>query len=57
MLFRSMNDSVEVYHSWTKVLIDFLLDEKLSPFSRVKRATMLDSEVKALQVKGGLVPR
>ena len=50
-------DTLPHYHSWTKVLIDFLLDEKLSPFSRVKRATMLDSEVKALQVKGGLVPR
>ena len=31
-------DDLPHYTSWVKVLYDFIMDDKLSPYSRVKRA-------------------
>mmetsp|Transcript_10252 Transcript_10252/g.14960 ORF Transcript_10252/g.14960 Transcript_10252/m.14960 type:complete len:370 (-) Transcript_10252:221-1330(-) len=50
-------DDIPHYHSWTKVMVDFVMDPHLSPFSRIKRAMMLDSEVEELRARGGIVPR
>lgn len=49
-------DTIPHYHSWVKVLWDFIVDPKLTPFSRIKRNLMSDSELEALKAKGGLVP-
>lgn len=47
-------DAVPHYHSWTKVLIDFVCDPSLSPFSRMKRKQTTEEEKETLKAKGGL---
>ncbi|GMI51135.1 hypothetical protein ScalyP_jg2354 [Parmales sp. scaly parma] len=48
-------DNIPHYHSWTKVIYDYIVDENVGPFARVKRVTMAQSEVDALKARGGLV--
>lgn len=43
------------YHSWIKVLYDFVMDPKISPFSRTKRVTLEEKEIAAMRAKGGIV--
>lgn len=47
-------DTIPHYHSWTKVLIDFVCDPSLCPFSRMKRHQTTEQEQQALKAKGGL---
>jgi len=47
-------DSIPHYHSWTKVMVDFVCDPSLSPFSRVKRIQTSEEEQNKLKEKGGL---
>eukprot|EP00540_Astrosyne_radiata_P024041 CAMPEP_0116868830 /NCGR_PEP_ID=MMETSP0418-20121206/27420_1 /TAXON_ID=1158023 /ORGANISM="Astrosyne radiata, Strain 13vi08-1A" /LENGTH=115 /DNA_ID=CAMNT_0004504855 /DNA_START=196 /DNA_END=543 /DNA_ORIENTATION=- len=49
-------DTIPHYHSWVKVLWDFLLDPKLSPFSRVKRHDLPKEEIANMKARGGLIP-
>lgn len=48
-------DNLPQYHSWTKVMYDYVVDPKLSPFSRIQRVTATHSEIEALRARGGLV--
>ena len=43
------------YHSWVKVMYDYLVDPKLSPFSRIQRVTATHKENEELHARGGLV--
>jgi len=43
------------YHSWVKVIYDYIMDPALSPFSRTKRVTMTSAAVEELRARGGLV--
>jgi len=48
-------DEIPHYHSWVKVLWDFMMDPKLTPFSRIKRNLVSDEEIEELRARGGLV--
>lgn len=48
-------DDIPHYHSWTKVIYDYIVDNKIDPFSRIKRVTLREEEVEALQRSGGLI--
>mmetsp|Transcript_7048 Transcript_7048/g.10404 ORF Transcript_7048/g.10404 Transcript_7048/m.10404 type:complete len:389 (+) Transcript_7048:105-1271(+) len=48
-------DTLGHYHSFLKVLYDFIFDEKLSPYSRTKRVLAENSEIKDLRARGGLI--
>lgn len=48
-------DDIPHYHSWVKVIWDYIVDDKISPYSRVKRVTMENREIEELKAKGGLV--
>mmetsp|Transcript_22634 Transcript_22634/g.31941 ORF Transcript_22634/g.31941 Transcript_22634/m.31941 type:complete len:359 (-) Transcript_22634:348-1424(-) len=48
-------DDIPHYHSWIKVIYDFIFDDKISPYSRVKRVTLENQEIEDLQSRGGLV--
>lgn len=48
-------DNLPQYHSWVKVLYDYIMDPLLSPFSRVQRVTATNEEIHALRLRGGLV--
>lgn len=43
------------YHSWSKVIYDYIMDPALSPYSRFKRVTMPNSAIDELRARGGLV--
>jgi len=47
-------DEIPHYHSWTKVLVDFIMDPHLTPFSRMKREVTTVEERQALKARGGL---
>jgi sphingolipid 4-desaturase/C4-monooxygenase len=42
------------YHSWVKVLWDFVLDSNLSPYARMKRHELSPTELEELKTRGGL---
>lgn len=42
------------YQSWVKVLWDFVFDEHLSPFARMKRQELTEKEFSELRARGGL---
>ena len=48
-------DNIPHYHSWTKVIVDYVWDDKLGPFARTKRVTLTNQEINALKEGGGLV--
>lgn len=48
-------DTIPHYHSWIKVIWDYILDEMISPFSRVKRVTLSKEEIADMKARGGLV--
>lgn len=48
-------DDIPHYHSWVKVIWDYIVDDKISPYSRVKRVTLENREIEELKSKGGLV--
>jgi len=48
-------DEISHYHSWTKVLYDYIFDAKLSPYSRTKRVMMEKREIQDLRNRGGLL--
>ena len=48
-------DDIPHYHSWIKVIWDYITNDKISPYSRVKRVTLEESERVELKRKGGLV--
>eukprot|EP00584_Thalassiosira_punctigera_P001684 CAMPEP_0172537206 /NCGR_PEP_ID=MMETSP1067-20121228/8848_1 /TAXON_ID=265564 ORGANISM="Thalassiosira punctigera, Strain Tpunct2005C2" /NCGR_SAMPLE_ID=MMETSP1067 /ASSEMBLY_ACC=CAM_ASM_000444 /LENGTH=395 /DNA_ID=CAMNT_0013322453 /DNA_START=62 /DNA_END=1249 /DNA_ORIENTATION=+ len=48
-------DGMPHYHSWIKVIWDYIVDDGISPYSRVKRVTMEDKEIEDLRARGGLV--
>jgi sphingolipid delta-4 desaturase len=48
-------DDIPHYHSWIKVIWDYIMDEKISPYARVKRVTLENREIEELKAKGGLV--
>uniref|UniRef100_A0A7S2I3B7 Sphingolipid delta4-desaturase N-terminal domain-containing protein n=1 Tax=Helicotheca tamesis TaxID=374047 RepID=A0A7S2I3B7_9STRA len=48
-------DDIAHYHSFVKVLYDFIFDDKLSPYSRIKRVNVENSEIKELRARGGLI--
>ena len=48
-------DKVPHYHSWSKVILDYIADEKIGPFSRIKRVTTSNDEIAKLKARGGLV--
>jgi len=48
-------DDIPHYHSWIKVIWDYITNDKISPYSRVKRVTLEESEREELKRKGGLV--
>ena len=43
------------YHSWVKVIYDYIMDPALSPFSRTKRVSITSTSIKELRARGGLV--
>ncbi len=48
-------DEIPHYHSWVKVIYDYIMDPPLSPYSRTKRVTLQTSEIDELRARGGLV--
>jgi len=48
-------DDIPHYHSWIKVIYDYIFDSKISPYSRTKRVTMTNHEIQKLRARGGLV--
>jgi sphingolipid delta-4 desaturase len=48
-------DDIPHYHSWSKVIWDYIVDEKISPYSRVKRVGLTNEEIEDLRKRGGLV--
>jgi len=48
-------DEMPHYHSWVKVIWDYIVDDNISPYSRVKRVTMENKEIEDLKARGGLV--
>jgi len=48
-------DDIPHYHSWIKVIYDYIIDVKINPYSRVKRVTMENSKIKDMSVRGGLI--
>lgn len=48
-------DEMPHYHSWIKVIWDYIVDDGISPYSRVKRVTMEKEEIEKLRARGGLV--
>lgn len=48
-------DNIPHYHSWVKVIFDFIMDEQISPYSRVKRVTLEEKEISDIRERGGLV--
>jgi sphingolipid delta-4 desaturase len=48
-------DDIPHYHSWAKVIYDYIVDDKISPYSRVKRVTLKNEEIEAISARGGLV--
>ena len=52
---REYYDDMPHYHSWVKVIYDYIVDDNISPYSRVKRVTMENKEIEDLKARGGLV--
>ena len=48
-------DTMPHYHSWVKVIWDYIMDDDISPYSRIKRVTMEKTEIDKLRKRGGLV--
>lgn len=48
-------DEMPHYHSWIKVIYDYIMDEGVSPYSRVKRVTLKEEEFEAMRARGGLI--
>lgn len=48
-------DTMPHYHSWVKVIWDYIMDDDISPYSRIKRVTMEKREIDELRKRGGLV--
>lgn len=48
-------DTIPHYHSWIKVIWDYIMDELISPYNRVKRVTLSKEEIEELKQRGGLV--
>ena len=48
-------DDIPHYHSWWKVIVDYIVDEEVGPLARVKRVTMTNSDFADLKARGGLV--
>ncbi|GMI31059.1 hypothetical protein TeGR_g13814 [Tetraparma gracilis] len=48
-------DAVPHYHSWSKVILDYIVDDKVGPFARYKRVTTSEQERADLKKRGGLV--
>uniref|UniRef100_A0A7S2XMA6 sphingolipid 4-desaturase n=1 Tax=Attheya septentrionalis TaxID=420275 RepID=A0A7S2XMA6_9STRA len=48
-------DDIPHYHSWSKVIYDYIFDEKICPYSRTKRVTLSNEEIDSLKARGGLV--
>jgi sphingolipid delta-4 desaturase len=48
-------DDIPHYHSWIKVIYDYIMDSKISPYSRVKRVTLEKKEIEEIRNRGGLV--
>jgi sphingolipid delta-4 desaturase len=44
-------DTLPHYHSWIKVIWDYIMDELISPFSRVKRVTLTEEDIHELKVR------
>lgn len=42
------------YHSWIKVMVDFVMDPHVTPFSRIKRRLLSEDELQRLRARGGL---
>lgn len=48
-------DTLPHYHSWVKVIYDYIMDPALSPYSRTKRVTVTNASIEELRARGGLV--
>jgi len=48
-------DDIPHYHSWIKVIYDYIMDVKISPYSRTRRVTLSNEEIEKLRSRGGLV--
>ena len=48
-------DTLPHYHSWGKVILDYIVDDKVGPFARIKRVTVTTKEIEELKARGGLV--
>lgn len=48
-------DTLPHYHSWIKVIWDYIVDDLISPFNRVKRVTLTKQEIADMKARGGLV--
>mmetsp|Transcript_27523 Transcript_27523/g.49627 ORF Transcript_27523/g.49627 Transcript_27523/m.49627 type:complete len:367 (-) Transcript_27523:336-1436(-) len=52
---REYYDDMPHYHSWIKVIWDYIVDDNISPYSRIKRVTMKNKEIEDLRARGGLI--
>eukprot|EP00560_Eucampia_antarctica_P006238 CAMPEP_0197827394 /NCGR_PEP_ID=MMETSP1437-20131217/4186_1 /TAXON_ID=49252 ORGANISM="Eucampia antarctica, Strain CCMP1452" /NCGR_SAMPLE_ID=MMETSP1437 /ASSEMBLY_ACC=CAM_ASM_001096 /LENGTH=363 /DNA_ID=CAMNT_0043428223 /DNA_START=60 /DNA_END=1151 /DNA_ORIENTATION=+ len=48
-------DDMPHFHSWSKVIYDYIVDSKISPYSRIKRVTMDTNQIDEMNARGGLV--
>jgi len=48
-------DTIPHYHSWSKVIYDYIVDDDIDPFARTKRVRMTEDQIDNLRERGGLV--
>jgi len=48
-------DCLPMYHSWCKVIYDYVMDGKIGPYNRMKRVTLGKEEKEEMRRTGGLV--
>merc|ERR1712228_239247 len=46
-------DEIPHYHSWIKVIWDYVVDKKIGPFSRTRRVTLSRDEIEKMRARGG----
>ena len=48
-------DSIPHYRSWAKVIFDYIMDDRISPYSRLNHVTLENKDIDELGARGGLV--
>lgn len=55
MIASEYYDCQPSYHSWCKVIYDYIMDQEIGPYNRIKRITLGKEEKDMMRMTGGLV--